>query len=69
MSKIDDITNVFILLISLGTSLRIVYLSFMIMLNPDEKDSYINKIKNTAIALILSISVFSIKEIAKYYFG
>lgn len=68
MSKIDLLTNAIILLITILSGVRGIYLGIHMSMNPDEKDTYLKKLKNTIIALILSISTFAIKEIAQYYF-
>ena len=69
MSKIDEISLAIIGLIGAGAILRCIYLGIKIISEPDEKDSYIKKLKHAFTAFILAISAFSILEIAKHYYG
>lgn len=66
---LDDVTNILIGLVGVGTTLRIVYLILQMIMNPDEKESYIKQIKTMIVVDILAISTFTIKELAQTYFG
>lgn len=66
---LDDVTNVLIGLVGVGATVRIIYLILQIIINPDDKQSYIEQIKTMIIVDILAISTFGIKEIAQSYFG
>ena len=65
MSNIDLITNAIIGLIVVLSGAKSIYLGIQIAINPDEKDSYLKKIKS----IIIAVSIFTIKEIAQYYYG
>ncbi len=69
MSNIDLITNAIIGLIVVLSGAKSIYLGIQIAINPDEKDSYLKKIKSLIITVILAVSIFTIKEIAQYYYG
>ena len=66
---LDDATNILIGLVGVGATLRILYLILQMIMNPDEKESYIKQIKTMIVVDILAISTFTIKELAQTYFG
>lgn len=68
MSKIDDLTNAIILLIICLSGVRGMYLGFNMAINPDEKETYINHLKNVVKTVVLATSIFAIKEIIMYYY-
>lgn len=66
---LNEATNAIIGLVAVGVTVRIIYLILQIIINPDDKQSYIEQIKTMIIVDILAISTFGIKEIAQSYFG
>jgi len=66
---LDNVTNVLIGLVGVGATLRILYLILQMIMNPDEKESYIKQIKTMIVVDILAISTFTIKELAQKYYG
>lgn len=68
MDTINSLINVMIGLITVGTSFKLASHLLAMQFNLEEKESYIKKIKNCLIALVVSISVFTIKAIVEHYF-
>lgn len=68
MSKIDDITNAIIALITLGSAIRCIVLAVNIIMDPDNKEIYIKKMKNTIIVFIFGTVSLSIRFTVEYYF-
>lgn len=69
METLNSLINVMLGLISAGVVVKIISHLLGLILNIDEKETYIKKIKNCLIAFVLSSSVFAVKEIIEYYFG
>ncbi len=69
METLNSLINVMLGLISAGVVVKIISHLLGLILNIDEKETYIKKIKNCLIAFVLSSSVFVVKEIIEYYFG
>ena len=69
METLNSLINVMLGLISAGVVVKIISHLLGSILNIDEKETYIKKIKNCFIAFVLSSSVFVVKEIIEYYFG
>lgn len=69
METLNSLINVMLGLISAGVVVKIIRHLLGLILNIDEKETYIKKVKNCLIAFVLSSSVFVVKEIIEYYFG
>lgn len=68
MEIIDAASNILLGLIIACAGLRGIYLAVKIIIDPDNKDVYLKKLKTTMMATIVGISVFGIKSFAEYYF-
>ncbi len=68
METLDSLINVMLGLISVGVAVRMASHLLGLMLNVEEKEIYIKKVKNCLIAFVVSSSIFVVKEIMEYYF-
>lgn len=55
-------------LITVGITTKIIMLLINMIINIDEKETYIKRVKNCLIAFIVAICIFGIKELIEYYF-
>ena len=72
MVIIDTLNSLIeVLLVLIGTSaiFNIAKQSLYMLGNTEEKALYIKKIKNSLIAVVVSMSIFVIVEITKHYFS
>ncbi|MGJ0847782.1 hypothetical protein ACR77J_13915 [Tissierella praeacuta] len=69
MDKLKELAIALAWLIRIGTGTRITYCFIKMISNDDEVSVYKKRIKNTIGFLILSESVWQLKDIVIYYFG
>lgn len=68
MDSLDDITKIFIKIIIAGFVVMIIKYCIQIIINSEEKEVYIKKIKNLIVAALIAISIDSINTVITYYF-
>lgn len=68
METLNGLINVMLILINVGIAFIIAKNILSMMFNIEEKESYIKKIKNSIIAFVVAISIFTIKAIIENYF-
>lgn len=68
MDTLNSLIDVMLGLITAGVVVKIASHLFAILFNTEEKETYIKKIKNCLIAIIVSSSIFVVKEIMEHYF-
>lgn len=69
IKEIDDLSNLFIALISIAAGARFIFLFLAMMENPDESGQIRKKMRNLVIFVVLSILVYSIRDVlVKYLF-
>ncbi|BCN29527.1 hypothetical protein [Anaeromicropila herbilytica] len=68
MTTLKEIINYIVLLCDVGAGARILYCFLQIHSNPDEEKSYLKKIRNVVIFLILANSALALKELITRYF-
>ena len=68
METLDKLITVMLVILPIGFTARIASHLFALIFNVEEKENYVKKIKNCLIALVVSLSIFSIKEIVEFYF-
>lgn len=68
MYTLNKLVYMMILIINILFSARICSHFLAMKFNIEEKQIYLKKIKNCIIAVIVSNSIFIIKNIAEYYF-
>lgn len=69
--KINQIVTVLSTIITLACSVKIIALAINMAVNPDNKSSYITKIKNIlmVVAITLLVSSYSIWGVVAQYFS
>ena len=68
MDTLNGLIDLMLGLITAGVVVKIASHLLALILNIDEKETYIKKIKNCLIAIIVSSSIFVVKEIMEHYF-
>ena len=68
MDTLNSLIDIMLGLITAGVGVKIASHLLALILNIDEKETYVKKIKNCLIAFIVSSSIFAVKEIIEYYF-
>lgn len=68
MDTINNLIGLMLVLITVGVTFKLANLFLSMMFNPEDKESYIKKLKNCLIAFIFSISIFTIQAIVEHYF-
>jgi len=69
LSMIDDISNVVLILIRVGTVFRVGYCLLRLVTAEEEAIQYKKRIRNTIIFYILAESAFVLKDIFMHYFS
>lgn len=68
MKTITDLIKAFMILVNAGGILRIIALIFQIINDPEIKDRNIRRIRNVILFMILTVLIYSLKDIIlKYY--
>lgn len=68
MKTITDLIKAFMILVNAGGILRIISLIFQIINDPEIKDRNIRRIRNVILFMILTVLIYSFKDIIlKYY--
>lgn len=68
MKSINEITNVFIMLITVGAVARMMFYSIKIFVDEEEKEINIQRVKKLLIAVAVVMSIGAIKNMIEYYF-
>lgn len=68
MDTLYSLIDGMLILITSGAGVKIASHLLAMLFNIEEKETYVKKIKNCIIAIIISSSIFSIKAIIEYYF-
>lgn len=68
MTTIDQLSLIIQGLLVAGVALRVIILLIKIVLNPDDKQQLIPKIRNALVFMVFGIIIFQIKDlIVRYY--
>lgn len=65
---IDELSKVLISLISVGSIARIILNLIRLQSAEDEAASYKKRTRNTIVFLIISVSIYEIKNVVDYYY-
>ncbi len=68
MDTLYSLIDAMLIIITSGAGVKIASHLLGMLFNIEEKETYVKKIKNCIIAIIISSSIFSIKAIIEYYF-
>ena len=70
METIDEIVNLLrFIIIPLGTTFRVVFCFVKMIYDEDAANAYKKKIWNVIAFLIVSVLIFVIADLIKYYYG
>ncbi len=69
MQNIDNISSAVIILIRVGTVLRVVFCFFLMITAEEEALQFKKRIRNTVLFYIIAELAFVLKNMAIYYFS
>lgn len=68
MDKLNELANIFIILIRAGAGVRISFCFIKMISNENEGQVYKKRIINTLIFFILAELIWKMRDLIKYYF-
>ncbi len=69
MNTLDSVINWFLGFLTAGTITIILVTLLSMIKDPENRETYIKKIKNAVVFLVIALAIFQIKGIVFYYFG